>query len=143
MKKSVESKELKQIRYSEEIAESVLEQVAAGMSLRSVCARSGMPDRSTVSRWEDAYPDFAARCARAKERRAEVLAERILDEAERIQSAEDAQVAKVRISALQWVASKLDPRRYGERSQVEHSGRVEGANIILAVQQIPESNHNI
>ena len=53
--------------YSVEIADAILEHLAAGASLRHVCQADAMPDRSTVLRWLVRHEDFASRYQRARE----------------------------------------------------------------------------
>jgi hypothetical protein len=43
----------------------------------------------------------------------------ILDEAF---NSNDAQIGRLRVDALKWVASKLAPKRYGDKVEVEQTG---------------------
>ena len=43
----------------------------------------------------------------------------ILDEAF---NSHDAQIGRLRVDALKWVASKLAPKRYGDKVEVEQTG---------------------
>lgn len=93
-----------------------------GESLRQICADEGMPDRRTVMRWAEADPVFATKCARAREEQAEVMDERVLDVANRTEAgtlAPDA--ARVVLSALQWRAAKLKPKKYGDSQTLKHA----------------------
>lgn len=107
--------------FTEELAEHICNQLMDGLSLRKICDADGMPHRSTVIRWMEARADFATKCARARELQADLMDDMILDEAEKA-TPETAHVAKVRISAYQWRAAKLQPKKYGEKVQQEHSG---------------------
>jgi hypothetical protein len=96
----------------------------SGKSLVKVCQAPGMPDRSTVVRWMTKDPEFATRCAHAREAQADYMDDLIMDEAEKV-TPETAQAAKVKISAYQWRASKLAPKKYGDRVDMNVSGSLQ------------------
>jgi hypothetical protein len=109
--------------YSEEVAETILLGILDGESLRQICTKPGMPHRSTVLRWLDARSDFAAKYARAREMQADVMDDKILDAAEAC-NADNAAAARVKISAYQWRAAKLAPKKYGDTTNLKHSGAI-------------------
>jgi hypothetical protein len=37
----------------------------------------------------------------------------------------DAQLGRLRMDALKWAASKIAPKKYGEKVEVEHAGEVD------------------
>jgi len=79
-----------------------------------------MPNADTVNEWRINRAEFSEQYARARERRAEVLADEILDIADK---AEDAQIARLQVDARKWAASKLDPKRYGDRLDIDATVR--------------------
>lgn len=104
--------------YTEDLGLDIASRLAAGESLRAICAADDMPDRRTVERWTVADPDFAATIARAREMQADTLA------AEVVEIADDATVtadglehAKLRIAARQWYAGKVKPKAYGDTAK--------------------------
>lgn len=106
--------------YMPEVANDICALLMTGESLRSICKRHGMPAMSTVTLWLAKHEEFSAQYARAREVQAEVLAEDIIMLADT--AVEDgAAVAKARlqVDARKWYASKLAPKRYGERIQHE------------------------
>jgi hypothetical protein len=109
--------------YTEETATAICERMMEGRSLNSICNDDDMPNRSTVVRWQVQHEDFAARCARARELQADLMDDMILDAAKAC-TAETALADRIKISAYQWRASKLQPKRYGDKVQTEHSGSV-------------------
>lgn len=130
--------------YSQELADAIADMLSEGISLRKICALDDMPDRRTVLRWQAAHGDFAAKCARARE----LYADQIFDEMQEVAdsgSADDVQRAKLRVSTMQWRASKLAPKKYGDRTvlagdpdaplgetQIEATDRAKAiANILL------------
>lgn len=102
------------VTFSQEIADRICEELIEGRSMRQICRDDGMPNRSTVLRWMDANPDFAAKCARARDLQADYMDDLILETADAC-TPETAQADKVKISAYQWRASKLAPRKYGDK----------------------------
>lgn len=110
-------------KFNEEVAESILDLIAEGHSLRKICKRQGMPDRSTVLRWLNTHSSFAAKCARARCLQADSIDEdidEVINECRAGAIAPD--VARVVLSGLQWRASKLAPKKYGEKVEVEQTG---------------------
>lgn len=101
--------------YSQELADSICERLADGESLRSICSADDMPAKTTVFRWLGANQEFRDQYARAREEQAESLADEITEIAD---TADDAQIARLRIDARKWVASKLKPKRYGDRLEL-------------------------
>ena len=116
--------------YSDEIAEEICGLLIDGLSMRKICERAAMPDRRTVLRWMAADKDFAAKCAHARELQADLMDDLILDTAEAT-TAENAPAARVKIAAYQWRASKLAPKRYGDKLALEHGGSV-GVNLTVS-----------
>jgi hypothetical protein len=115
--------------FSPDIAERILERIADGESLRTICREEEYPSRYTVIRWlwgddENAKAfEFATKYARAREAQGDVMDDRILETADTVTS-ETAAADRVKIMAYQWRAAKLRPKVYGDKQHVEHSGRV-------------------
>lgn len=109
--------------YTEEIAERITDLLMDGRSMRKIGAMEGMPSRSTMLRWLANNPDFEAKCARARLIQADEMDDRILDAAEACDEG-NYQSTKVKISAYQWRAMKLAPKKYGDRVTQEHTGEV-------------------
>lgn len=104
--------------YLPEVAEDICSLLMQGESLRKICARPGMPAISTVMVWLQRYEEFMEQYARAREVQAEILAEDIINLADAAVE-EGAAVAKARlqVDARKWYASKMAPKRYGDRIQ--------------------------
>ena len=113
--------------FTDAIADSICDQLIDGKSLRKICEADDMPHRSTVLRWMDDSPEFAAKCARARMLQADALFDDIQDVADN-GNADDVQRAKLRVSTMQWRASKLAPKKYGDK--VQHVGGDEGDSPI-------------
>lgn len=122
--------------YSQDLADRICAELAGGRSLRSVCDDEGMPDRQTVFRWLRQDEEFCAQYARAKEESADSLVDEMLDIADDAKNdwmerhdpnnpgyqfnGEHVQRSRVRIDTRKWTASKLKPKKYGDR--VTHAG---------------------
>lgn len=110
--------------YSQTIADAICERLLEGESLVDICEHSAMPSRATVYRWMDENAEFETRCARAREGQADYMDALILRTANGT-TADSAQADRVKISAYQWRASKLSPKRYGDKQEITHSGSVD------------------
>lgn len=119
-------------KYSNAVADTICERLASGESLVRVCKSDDMPGLSTVFRWLAENESFRDNYARAREVQADVLADEILDIAD--DGANDSYTddegrertdhdviarSKLRVDARKWIASKLLPKKYGERQQVD------------------------
>jgi hypothetical protein len=110
------------IRLTEELEQKILDALMDGKSMRQIADTEGMPSRSTMLRWmADESIDFGAKCARARELQAEVMDDMVLDAAKACDES-NYQSTKVKISAYQWRASKLAPKKYGDKVQQEVTG---------------------
>lgn len=99
--------------YTEEIAERICLEIAEGASLRTICAADGMPHMDTVRKWlRDNRGSFVAHYTRAREDQADFYADQMIDIAD---TTDDPQKARLQIDARKWKASKLAPKKYGER----------------------------
>lgn len=112
--------------YTDEIASEICERLAAGESLNAVCKSPAMPCESTVRHWvtED-YQGFFAKYTRARLEQAECFVDEIVDLADSVQGCTDSAIvnaARLAIDARKWVASKLLPRKYGDRLDVQNEG---------------------
>jgi len=100
--------------YTQAIADHICEQLAEGISLRKICLAEDMPGKSTVFRWLWANIEFRDQYERAREAQADTLADEITDIADDAEG--DPQRDKLRVDARKWVASKLKPKKYGDKT---------------------------
>ncbi|MCE2574830.1 terminase small subunit [Komagataeibacter sp. FNDCR2] len=111
--------------YTPEIAEEILERLEDGEGLSAICALEGMPSQGAVRHWVQTDHDgFAARYARARERGLEKHADEIIEIADTARDSDSASAARVRVDARKWILSKLLPKQYGDKINLEHSGEV-------------------
>jgi hypothetical protein len=121
-------------RKTPEVMDEIVKRISEGESMRSVCRDKRMPSIWAVMDWQKDDPDFSHRCARARELQAEVMDEKILSVAERVENGEmDPHAARVVLSAYQWRAAKLAPKKYGEKIETTHQV---GESITKIVREI-------
>jgi hypothetical protein len=108
--------------YSLAIARTICERIANGETLIAICEEKGMPSKPAVLRWLDQHEEFRTQYAHARAKQADAFAEMILEEA---RTAKDAQLGRLRMDALKWAASKIAPKKYGDKVEVEHAGEVD------------------
>lgn len=117
--------------YTDEIALTICTRLVDGQSLRAICREEGMPDRGTVFRWLETHEGFRSQYARAREAQAETFADELLeisddasnDWMERndkdnpgwIANGEHINRSRLRVDTRKWVASKLKPKKYGDK----------------------------
>lgn len=108
-----------------DVRAEICERIAEGESLRGICQTTGFPAASTVCGWlrDPNQHAFAERYAQAREDRAALLADQI------IEIVDDAKLdpadKRVRMDARKWLAAKMDPHRYGDKIEQHVSGRVD------------------
>lgn len=102
--------------YNEKIAEEICDLLASQQSMRQICAKPGMPDRKTVTNWARDLPDFAKKLAQARQAQADsIFDDMAAIEAQTLAKKIDARAARAVLSSMQWRASKLAPKRYGDK----------------------------
>ncbi len=127
--------------YSQSIADRICEQIATTQrSLRTICTDENMPSVQTVLKWlREDKNGFLAQYTRAKEEQADLLVEDMLDIADdgtndymtiekgdKTYNVEDKEVtnrSKLRVETRKWIASKLKPKKYGDKLDVTSTSR--------------------
>ena len=123
--------------YNPDIAARICGEIASGKSLRTVCKADDMPALSTIFVWRREHPEFAEQYARAEDDRAAAFIEDITaiaddsseDWEERVNekgetytvlNRDNINRSRLRVDSRKWLASKILPKRYGDK--VELSG---------------------
>lgn len=110
--------------YTDEIAQRIEDALADGKTYREVALMDGMPDRTTIYRWQAANPDFATRCARARADNLHDVVDDMDEIARKTLSGEyDPAAARVALSNMQWRAEKMAPKLYGGILKMEVTGK--------------------
>lgn len=106
--------------YTKDKADEICKMLADGITLQTICTLPEMPDRQTVHNWMKSHPDFFDAYTYARQLQADTFAEMVLSEAF---NSHDAQIGRLRIDALKWTASKLAPKKYGDKIEVESNSQ--------------------
>ena len=131
--------------------------MAEGVSLRSICLADDMPDKATVFRWLAAHKEFRDQYARAREARADAMAEEILEisDDDRDDAITDPESGATRLNAefvarsrlkvdtRKWLMARMAPKVYGDKVTQELQGPDGGpvstiTRIELVAAPIPE-----
>jgi hypothetical protein len=107
------------VRFSQAIFDTICERLSNGESLRGICRDDGMPQVSTVWRWMVDNEERRNQYARAREEQADTLADEIVAIAD---NATDAQIARLQMDARKWFASKVAPKKYGDKTDITSNG---------------------
>jgi len=129
--------------YTPELTDIICERLASGESLRSISRDSDMPACSTMFKWMREHEQFSKQYVKAKEESADALVEDMLDIADNqvtqplmidgkpveingevvmVKDAVGVNHARLRVDTRKWAASKLKPKKYGDKVQQEVSG---------------------
>ncbi len=128
--------------YTEALAAEILERIASGESVISICSNEGMPSSRTVINWALFRPEFKKLYDMAKEIQSHVFAARIQDVAENQMIGEkvteyldkDGEVSSTQVTRhdmldhrknlgenYKWLASRMNPKAYGDKVQTENT----------------------
>lgn len=126
--------------YDADTVAAILDTMSTGISLRRACHPFNLPP-STLLRWvrADEPPGLSEQYARAREQQAHALADGIVDLAMDEASKADPNLLRVRLDAAKWAASKILPRVYGDRIDLNHSGNV-GVTVGWVVDLTPPAD---
>lgn len=121
--------------YTDDIAALIMARIAQGESLVTICKDDGLPARPTVMRWlqNNTHAGFRDNYARAHETQADFYASEIIEIADEIEieatyknesvslDVSSSAVARnrLRIDARKWYASKLAPKKYGDKLSLD------------------------
>lgn len=134
-------------KFTQETADEICDRLSKGEPLAVICRDEHMPGARTVYDWIDSRPEFSAAIAHAREVGFDQIAADCLDIADDGSNdyvvkkrpdgeeydafdAEHVQRSKLRIETRLKLLAKWDPKRYGERAEVKHSGDV-GVTLVM------------
>ncbi len=127
--------------YTQEVADKICSELMQQRSLRQICKDEGMPSEVTVFNWLQSNDQFFKNYARARDVQAEQMADELIDIADELptitvctpkgntyETTDSAGVNRnrVRVDTRKWVISKILPKKYGDKlelnAKVETSG---------------------
>ena len=126
--------------YSKAKSDLICSLISDGHSLRRICSVQDMPNMVTIFRWLREHEEFSNQYRVAKKESADAMQEDMLhiaDEDPQLLSAGDGKdgegaIVKIdgaferwrltRIQTRQWIAARLEPKKYGDKISQELSG---------------------
>ena len=138
-------------KYTEKLADDICVEISTtAKGVSKICKEFDI-HYATVKRWLVDNEDFRAKYARAKEEQAEHLAEELLEIADTAligkktketkdgvfeEVGDNVERSKLMVDARKWIASKLLPKKYGDRLNVT------GIDPITAIRIIRDNGSN-
>jgi hypothetical protein len=125
-------------KFTAKLAEEIVERLSLGEPMAAICRDIGDITPRTVRNWMEADEQFSAAIARAREDGFDAIADECLSIADdssgdtkvvgedkrEVCDTEFVQRSKLRIETRLKLLAKWDPKRYGERLDLNHSGSV-------------------
>lgn len=141
MKAKPEKKPQRSKPYDREpIVEEICRRLSEGEPLRQICREEGKPNFSVIYAWMNEDAAIAQRIARAREIGHEHIFEGTLEIADDATNdwmesnapddvgyklnGEHVQRSKLRIETRLKLLAKWNPKKYGDKQQIEHSGNI-------------------
>lgn len=114
-------------KWTDDISTEILTRIASGETVMEICGPhrdSFLPSETTFYKRLAEDAEYAAEYARAREAQAHHEADEIRKIADTA-TPEDYNVARLRIDARKWRASKMAPKVYGDKLDLNHGGAVQ------------------
>ena len=127
----------------EEVFSLVMTRIIEGESLRAILRDKDTPSPETFYKWISEDDTKAKRYARACEYRADAIFDEIIEIAD--ETSNDTIIdddgnerpnhewisrSRLRVDSRKWIASKLAPKKYGDKLDIDHTTLGESINII-------------
>lgn len=122
--------------------------------MRSITRDEAFPAMTTLFRWLREKPEFRQQYAIAREQQAETFADEIQDIADdgandfmtvtkgdkeyNVVNHENIQRSRLRVDTRKWIASKLKPKKYGDRTEVDFNP----INPVTFISEVPAPKSN-
>lgn len=116
--------------------ESILKDIESGMSLRQSLRQPDRPSSQTFYLWLDEDNNKSKQYARACDDRHELIFDEILDIADEnnadativdgkvVIDGNIVQRSRLKIDARKWMLGKMNPKKYGDKSEIEHTVKI-------------------
>lgn len=131
--------------YTDELAALICEHISSSSkSLRTICKEVEGVEVQTILSWLRDKPEFLAQYTRSKQEQAQALADEIIaisDDAKndyvdgeygRVGNSTAVQRSKLMIDSRKWIASKLLPKKYGDKIEVDNKGKIDN-NLTVTI----------
>lgn len=122
-------------KYNLEDAYKVCAMLRSGLPLVAIANKDGLPSAETLYSWKKHHPDFALAMKEAREYSAEAYAYKALQVSEGLKkmqedtegnlievtlpyNKDEVAGAKLQVDTFKWMAEKMDPETYGNRTKI-------------------------
>ncbi len=132
-------------KYTEEIADKICNEIASSSKgLHAICKEIKLHP-STVFDWISKHKEFADKYARAREAQADFLADEIVSISDKPligtvtketkdgtfeETGDNVNRSRLMVDARKWIASKLKPKKYGDKIEAEVNGNLTVNTVI-------------
>ncbi len=124
-----------------DIFDAVCQEIEKGKSLRQVLRENEtMPSTQTLYKWIDSDSEKSKQYARACELRADIIFDEMVDIADdgtndymqkmigdgiqiEVLNSEHIQRSRLRIDTRKWILSKMNPKKYGDKTDITTNGK--------------------
>lgn len=106
--------------YTEELGDLICDRLTQGESLVRICKDADMPATVSIYKWLREHEEFANNYARARDNQADYYEDEIKEIAD---NAEDPQKARLQVDTRKWIASKLKPKKFGDKIDMTTNGK--------------------
>lgn len=139
--------------YTKETGDKICALMKTGKTLRAICRdEDDLPDPAVIRGWAARDESgFYSQYAHARDIGLDTMSEELLEisDDERGDLSDDGkwshanvQRARLRVDTRKWYLSKLAPKRYGEKLDVQHGGKVDGEITVKIVQFGNDDDNN-
>lgn len=110
----------KRKKYNLQDAATICSMIRDGYPIASIGNKNGLPDTDTIYYWKRHHPDFALALSEARECAAEAFANKAVLTADLAtgQSKDELAASKLQVDTYKWMAEKMNPELYGNRTKV-------------------------
>jgi hypothetical protein len=131
-------------KYDKKTGRVVCNLLARGQSLRQICALDSMPHRDTIYEWIRVNPEFSDNYRRARELQEDeffdFMRDIAFDESRditgelKMPNGVAVNRDKLKIDTLKWTLGRMNPGKYGDKVETNHTGSV-GLQLIHSIPQ--------
>lgn len=128
------------VKYSIEVVDKICQEIETSeKGLNQILNKPEYPTVSSFMRWlqDESKPEVRELYARAKRMQAEFIADQLImiaddssndydytDDGRVVENREFVNRSKLRVDTRKWLLAKLNPKKYGDRVETEHSGEI-------------------
>jgi len=115
------------------MAEFICGRVAEGLTLHQIARELGV-SAATVMYRATFSPAAVEKYACAREAAADLFESHVLEEAQ-LADPVNAAAQRLKVDTLKWIAARRKPKVYGDKMNLEHTGKIETPSVDLTPEQ--------